>query len=85
LASRGRVRFWLRDRWRSGARSYRGPLAANPRLKHLEWIFDSLVEDLGTAAAGHYVRVESERELSLRRLALAPSAAGDPAPVLATP
>ena len=46
LRSRGRLRFWLRDRWRRGTYSYRGALSRNPRLKHLEWIFDSLVEDL---------------------------------------
>lgn len=80
LAGRGRVRFWLRDRWRRGTRSYRGPLATNPRLKHLEWIFDSLVDDLGVASAGRYVRLEAERELQWRALEHAPSRLHDPHP-----
>jgi hypothetical protein len=85
LAERGRLRFWLLDRWRRGTRSYRGPLARNPRLKHLEWIFDSLVADLGVTAAGHCVRLEAERELRWRGLVRAPSLLHDPRPVIATP
>ncbi|MFN2617804.1 MAG: hypothetical protein ABR581_11900 [Thermoleophilaceae bacterium] len=39
------LRFWLRDRWRRRASSY-PELARNPRLRHLEWLFDSSVKEL---------------------------------------
>jgi hypothetical protein len=89
------LRFWLRDRWRGGSRSYHGALAKNPRLKHLEWIFDGLVLDLrergldgGQAAtvAGGLIRREVERELQWRdaaaslSVASAPNRQLDPAP-----
>jgi hypothetical protein len=77
FAGRG-LRFWLRDRWRRGARSYRGSLPRNPRLKHLEWIFDDAAELIrrsrpGTSgpvaanAAGRWVRQAAERELRWRQ------------------
>jgi hypothetical protein len=86
--SRGRLRFWLRDRWRGGSRSYHGELARNPRLKHIEWIFDDIVELLrrerpglslseAAALAGDCVREEIARELGWRqvqRSARAPAA-----------
>ena len=71
LTRRGRLRFWLRDRWRRASGSYR-PVAKNPRLKHLEWIFDSLADDLGAVEAGRVVRREAERELEWRSLSRAP-------------
>src|SRR5436190_23852850 len=46
--TRSRVRFWLRDRWRRRAQSY-PELARNPRLRHLEWIFDRSFEELRVA------------------------------------
>jgi hypothetical protein len=93
---RSGLRFWLRDRWRGGSRSYRGgALAKNPRLKHLEWIFDGLVVDLrergldggeAARAAGRLVRQEVERELEWRdattswSVARVPDRQLDPAP-----
>jgi hypothetical protein len=76
---RGPVSFWLRDRWRRGSRSYRGPVARNPRLRHLEWVFDDAVEIVRRAhprlppsqaavAAGRWVRVAVEAELRWREL-----------------
>src|SRR3954471_18222441 len=44
------LRFWLRDRWRRRAHSY-PELAGNPRLRHLEWIFDRSVEELRAAGS----------------------------------
>jgi hypothetical protein len=49
--SRSAVGFWLRDRWRRRAHSY-PELADNPRLRHLEWIFDRSVEELRAAGSG---------------------------------
>ena len=83
LGTRGLLRFWLRERWRRGSFSYRGPVGRNPRLKHLEWIFDSLAKELGPAAAGRYVRAEAEREMQWRALAGAPSLRRDRGPVAA--
>lgn len=88
----GPVRFWLRERWRRGSRSYHGPLAANPRLKHLEWSFDDAVRrirrrqpDLSPRVAarivGRWVRTEVDRELrwrELRRSAAGAAAASVP-------
>ncbi len=85
LARRGRLRFWVRDRWRRVSRSYRGPAAKNPRLKHLEWIFDSLADDLGAIEAGRVVRLEAEHELQWRSLARAPKLLRDPRPAPARP
>lgn len=39
----GPLRFWLVDRWRRRSASYRGALARNPRLRHIEWTFDHAV------------------------------------------
>lgn len=76
---RGRLRFWLRDRWRRGVRSYAGPIHRTPRLWHLEWTFDAAATELrreGTArsrreaavAVGAWVRDEAEAELRWRSL-----------------
>lgn len=82
---RGPVRFWLRDRWRRGSQSYGGELARNPRLRHLEGIFDGAVKRLrglelpkarATRVAGAWIRAEVEAELQwrgLERAAAAPS------------
>jgi hypothetical protein len=87
LGDRGPLHFWLRDRWRSGSRSYRGPLARNPRLRHLEWLFDGIVADLralglprdeAARGAGRRVRLEAERELQWRALASIPSSVREP-------
>jgi hypothetical protein len=75
--SRSALRFWLRDRWRRRAHSY-PELARNPRLRHLEWIFDRSVEELlgvgaadqrahVTAAVGHWILSEAQLELNWRR------------------
>jgi hypothetical protein len=83
------VRFWLRDRWRRGARSYHGPLSLNPRLKHLEWIFDDAAELIQAVkpglsrraaanAAGRWVWRAAEGELRWRQARDA--LAGDPRP-----
>jgi hypothetical protein len=42
----GRVRFWLLDRWRHRAASYRGVVGHNPRLRHIEWTFDAAVRQV---------------------------------------
>lgn len=74
----GPLRFWLRDRWRRGAGSYR-PLRRNPRLRHLQWTFDAAVKDLRAARAnltkreaatvvGVWFGAEAEGELSWRSL-----------------
>jgi hypothetical protein len=42
--------FWLRDRWRRSATSYPA-IRREPRLRHLEWGFDAVVERLQTAGA----------------------------------
>ena len=87
----GRVRFWLRDRWRRGSRSYRDVLCRNPRLKHLEWVFDDAVELLrhatpgasrrdAAALAGDWVREAIEAELRWRRLKQAATADASRAP-----
>jgi hypothetical protein len=76
---RGRARFWLRDRWRRGARSYRGRHARHPRLWHLEWIFDDAVGDLrrgddpppprvAARVAGAWVLAEARAEIQWRSL-----------------
>lgn len=36
----GRVRFWLRHGWRRTSASYPGVAKRQPRLRHLEWLFD---------------------------------------------
>jgi hypothetical protein len=88
FAHRG-LRFWLRDRWRRGSRSFRGPMSRNPRLMHLEWIFDDAARllrsrhpDLSPAAAavvaGRWVRRAVERELRWRELREAFAAASAP-------
>src|SRR3954453_5773346 len=48
--SRSALGFWMRDRWRRRAHSY-PELARNPRLRHLEWIFDRSVEELVAAGS----------------------------------
>ena len=86
--ARRRVRFWLRDRWRRGSRSYHDAMGQNPRLKHLEWVFDDAVKLLRSergltrrtagALAGDWVREEIGAELrwrELRRTATSPAAA----------
>jgi hypothetical protein len=69
------LRFWLRDRWRRRAHSY-PELARNPRLRHLEWIFDRSVEELApagarrrsaAAAVGAWILREARLELGWRR------------------
>ena len=47
----GAARFWLRDRWRRSATSYPA-IRREPRLRHLEWGFDAVVERLRLAGAG---------------------------------
>jgi hypothetical protein len=74
--SRSTLRFWLRDRWRRRARSY-PELARNPRLRHLEWIFDRSVKELEAArsdsragaasAVGGWILSEVRLELDWRR------------------
>ena len=73
---RSRLRFWLRDRWRRRAQSY-PELARNPRLRHLEWIFDRSVAELRAAgigtqqpvasAVGGWILEEARMELDWRR------------------
>lgn len=69
------LRFWLRDRWRRRAHSY-PELARNPRLRHLEWIFDRSVKELApgarrrrsaAAAVGAWILREARLELGWRR------------------
>lgn len=48
----GRLRFWLRHRWRRSARGYGGVLATCPRVRHLEWLFDASVGSAQRAAPG---------------------------------
>jgi hypothetical protein len=70
------LRFWLRDRWRRRARSY-PELARNPRLRHLEWLFDRSVKELAarrpgseghaTFRVGSWILSEARRELDWRR------------------
>ena len=78
-AYRGRLRFWVRHGWRRRAGSYRGVLRANPRLRHLEWVFDGAVSETrralpqlsrrdAAAAVGAWIRAESRRELAQRAL-----------------
>ena len=73
--SRSPLRFWLRDRWRRRARSY-PELASNPRLRHLEWLFDSSVRDVlgargpeqrrASTAVGGWILREARAELKWR-------------------
>jgi hypothetical protein len=51
VPERGKARFWLRDRWRRSATSYPA-IRREPRLRHLEWGFDAVVERLRTAGVG---------------------------------
>ena len=85
----GRLKFWLRDRWRRGSRSYRDAMGRNPRLKHLEWVFDDAVALLrrsppqpsrrtAAALAGDWVREGIEAELRWRALERAAGAADAP-------
>ena len=76
--ARRRLRFWLRDRWRRGSRSYHDAMGRNPRLKHLEWVFDDAVKLLRSergltrrsagGLAGDWVREEIDAELRWREL-----------------
>ena len=74
--SRSAVRFWVRDRWRRRARSY-PELARNPRLRHLEWLFDRSVKELvagrpgsqgrATFSVGSWILREARLELEWRQ------------------
>lgn len=86
---RSGVRFWLRDRWRRGSRSYHGALSKNPRLRHLEWTFDGMTREVRRAspdlsrkaaavAAGELLRAGVEVERGWRRAQTALSPPGNP-------
>jgi hypothetical protein len=86
---RGRIRFWLLDRWRHRAASYGGVLGRNPRLRHIEWTFDAAVRQVrahnpgvsraqacGAVADSFRRSVDAER--AWRSVRLAASAPGSP-------
>jgi hypothetical protein len=95
--ARGRVSFWLRDRWRGGCRSYRSAVGRNPRLKHLEWLFDDAVallreasprrpQRIAAALVGDWMREEIAAELNWRELAWGARPADVPrGPAVGTP
>ncbi|HEX2234029.1 MAG TPA: hypothetical protein VHG69_11785 [Thermoleophilaceae bacterium] len=67
-------RFWLRDRWRRSATSYPA-IRREPRLRHLEWGFDAVVErlrmagakrDEAVSAAGRWLLQLARQELAWR-------------------
>jgi hypothetical protein len=68
----GAARFWLRDRWRRSATSYPA-VRREPRLRHLEWGFDAVVERLRMAGASpdHAVTGAGSWLLQLARQELA--------------
>lgn len=77
--STGGIRFWLRHGWRMRVDWYRKPLAAQPRLRHLEWSFDEAVGatrrldarlSRGEAArrVGEWFAEDAREELSWRTL-----------------
>jgi hypothetical protein len=78
----GRLAFWARHAWRSSATSY-GAARSHPRLRHLEWTFDSTVDRLrdpmgwsrreAVDAVGSWFELETERELAWRGLAAMPA------------
>jgi hypothetical protein len=70
----GTARFWLRDRWRRSATSYPA-IRREPRLRHLEWGFDAVVDRLqlagatrgdALAAAGQWLLQLAGQELAWR-------------------
>jgi hypothetical protein len=70
----GTARFWLRDRWRRSATSYPA-IRHEPRLRHLEWGFDAVVQRLGmvgvtradaVTAAGRWLLDLARQELAWR-------------------
>jgi hypothetical protein len=74
VPARGMARFWLRDRWRRSATSYRA-VRREPRLRHLEWGFDAVVKRLrlagatrdgAAAAAGQWLLQLAHHELAWR-------------------
>ena len=73
----GRLRFWLRHGWRRTSASYPGVAKRQPRLRHLEWIFDQSVKAtlraepaLSRRAAadrvGRWIESRARAELRLR-------------------
>jgi len=84
--SRGRLHFLLRHRWRRTSGSYRQLRRANPRLRHLERIFDKSVELVHKRgsfpgersvirAVGAWIALRTSEELSRRWRATQESAA----------
>jgi len=57
----GRLRFWLRHGWRRTVASYREVAKRQPRLRHLEWIFDASVSATRRAEPALSQRAAADR------------------------